>query len=159
MRLRAGDVNLRSPCRTGCCLVSTGQWHLRGAFVMWTVLAGVAGLALISCSGPVANLVISAPPNAVAGTPFSVTVAAKVNGSPDTVFNSPIHFTSSDSAAILPRDYQFVSSDRGSHTFTNGVTLLTPGSQTVTATDGETSFLTATANVTVTIADSAIGLK
>lgn len=122
--------------------------------LLQTVILTAAGLAFFACSAPTANLVISAPSTAIVGTPFSVTVSAKVNGGPDTVFNSPIHFTSSDKLAVLPTDYQFKSADQGSHTFTNGVTLMTPGLQTVTATDGETSFLTATADVMVSTADA-----
>jgi len=138
-----------------------GRWNLAQlnqgipwGEVLWTATLVAAGLAAFGCSAPTANLVISAPTNAIVGTPFSVTVSAKVNGGPDTVFNSPIHFSSSDKLAVLPPDYQFKSADAGSHTFANGITLMTPGLQTVTATDGETSFLTATADVMVSTSDA-----
>jgi hypothetical protein len=45
-----------------------------------------------------------------------------------------VSFTSTDSAAVLPGSYTFTSADQGVHTFTNGVTLKTAGSQTITAT-------------------------
>jgi hypothetical protein len=60
-----------------------------------------------------------------------VTVTATINGKPDTIINSTVHFTSSDPAALLPPDYYFTRADAGSHTFTNGFTLMTPGNQTI----------------------------
>jgi hypothetical protein len=112
-------------------------------------LCTATGWMALGCSGPVANLVVTAPDSVVAGSPFTVTVSAKVNGRPDAIFNSVIHFTSSDPTAVLPPDYAYTEADAGSHTFTNGVTLMTVGSQSVKATDTATSFLTATADVTV----------
>lgn len=114
--------------------------------------AAMAGLMTLSCGSGHAILQVSAPPSAVAGTPFTVTVTALYNGKPDTVISSPIHFTSSDSAAILPGDYYFNTTDAGSHTFTNGVTLMTPGSQSVTATDVFGTPITGTANIMVSAA-------
>lgn len=121
------------------------------------MIAAIVTAALLhnGCSGPVAHLVITAPSTAVAGSPVTVTVAAMVDQNPDTIFNSVIHFSSSDQAAVLPPDYVFTEADAGSHTFTNGVTFMTPGSQTITATDTATSFLTASTTVTVSsIADA-----
>jgi hypothetical protein len=101
------------------------------------------------CGSPTANLEITAPSGAIVGTPFTVTVTAMVNGRRDTAYNSPIHFSSSDSSAVLPPDYGFTAADAGSHTFTNGVTLMSVGNQTVKATDVFAASLSATANVTV----------
>jgi hypothetical protein len=50
---------------------------------------------------------------------------------------------------FLPPDYTFTPKDRGSHTFPNGVTLVTPGDQTVTATDTQDDSITGSATVTV----------
>jgi len=111
----------------------------------------MAGLGALSCSSPVANLTISAPASAVAGSPFSVTVTAMVDRRKDTIFNSPVHFSSSDSAAVLPIDYAFTAADAGSHTFAN-VILMTGGSQSIKVTDNIAPSLNATANVTVTAA-------
>jgi hypothetical protein len=112
----------------------------------------VAGLMTSGCGTQQATLYITAPPTAVAGSPFTVTVTAMIGRSPDRVINSPILFTSSDSAAILPPFYGFTANDAGSHTFVNGATLMTPGTQTITATIKDGSALTATANVTVSAA-------
>jgi hypothetical protein len=84
-----------------------------------------------SCANPHAILQVTAPSSATAGSPFTVTVTATINGKPDTIINSPVHFTSSDPAALVPLDYLFTRADAGSHTFTNGFTLMTPGNQTI----------------------------
>jgi hypothetical protein len=127
-----------------------GLGNVLAARLLWALSAAMAGLVAFSCGSPAANLEISAPSSAIVGSPFTVTVSAMVDGRRDTIFNSPIHFTSSDSAAVLPADYAFTPADAGSHTFTNGVTLMTAGSQSIKATDNIASSITATANVTVT---------
>jgi hypothetical protein len=84
-----------------------------------------------ACATTHAMLDFTAPSTATPGTPFTVTVTVLYQGKPDTVINSHIHFTSTDSAAILPGDYYFTPADAGSHTWTDGFTLNTPGSQTI----------------------------
>jgi hypothetical protein len=120
--------------------------------LLWTFSAAMAGLVACGCGSPSATLEISAPSSAVAGSPFTVTVTAMVDGHRDMIFNSPIHFTSSDRAAILPADYVFTTADAGSHAFTNGVTFMTAGSQSMTATDIIAPSITATGSVAVTAA-------
>jgi hypothetical protein len=65
------------------------------------------------------------------------------------VFNytGTVHFTSSDGAANLPADFTFTLDDHGFHVFS--VTLLTPGSQTVTVTDTAHSSITGSATIVV----------
>ncbi len=116
----------------------------------------VAGLVAFGCGSPPATLEISAPSSAIAGSPFTVTVTAMVDGSQDRIFNSPIHFTSTDSTAVLPADYVFTAADAGSHTFTNGVTLMTAGNQSIKATDTVASSITATATVNVPVSAATI---
>jgi hypothetical protein len=111
----------------------------------------VAGLVTFGC-GTSATLDITAPSSALAGSPFTITVTAMVGGSRDTIINSPIHFTSSDSAAVLPGIYYFTANDAGSHTFTHGVTLMTAGNQSITATVIGAPGLNGTTNVTVSAA-------
>lgn len=118
------------------------------ARLLWALSAAVAGLMTISCGSPVAYFEMSAPASAVAGAPFSVTVTAMVQGRRDTMYNTPVHFSSSDSAATLPIDYAFTAADAGSHTF-SAITLKTAGKQSITVTDVIAASITATANVTV----------
>jgi hypothetical protein len=64
-----------------------------------------------------------------------------------TGYTGTIHFTSSDSNAVLPADYTFVASDNGKHTF--HVTFKTAGNDSVTATDTTTATATGSATTIV----------
>jgi hypothetical protein len=92
---------------------------------------------------------VSAPANATAGMPFTITVTALTAGNElYALYTGTVHFTSSDAQAVLPANYTFTKGDVGVHTFT--VTLKTAGSQTIHATDKKTSSITGSAVVTVT---------
>src|SRR5207253_1385280 len=71
-----------------------------------------------------------------------------------TSYLGTVTFSKSDSGAgsAVPANYTFVGGDSGVHTFTNGVTLVTAGSQTITATDTVTSSITGKATVSVVAA-------
>ena len=75
---------------------------------------------------------------------FSVSVTVlDPFGNVVTGYSGTVHFTSTDGGAItLPVDYPFVAGDNGTHTFS--VTLATPGTQTVTATDKVNASVTGT---------------
>jgi hypothetical protein len=128
---------------------SSGVGPILAARLLLALSTTMPGLLAFGCGSPVANLEISAPSSAIVGTPITVTVTAMVGGRRDTIFNSPIHFTSSDSGAVLPPDYAFTAADAGSHTFTDGVTLPTTGIQSIKATDPNAPSITATTSVTV----------
>src|SRR3974390_778922 len=108
----------------------------------WGLSGVVACLVGSSCGTTIAHLVITAPASAVSGSSFTITVPAMAGQSRDTIFNNDVRFTSSDGAAILPLTYAFTAADAGSHTFTNGVTLMTAGNQTITATVTVASSIT-----------------
>ncbi len=77
-----------------------------------------------------------------AGTQFNVTVTAQNNaGTTVTGYVGTVHFSSTDSAALLPADYTFTTGDQGTHTFP--LTLMTAGTQSITVMDKFTSTLTA----------------
>jgi len=107
------------------------------------------GIPLAPRASWAAVLNFTAPRTAIAGSPFTVTVAVTINNRPDTVINSRIHFTSSDPAAVLPQDYYFIPADAGSHTWTNGFTLATPGNQIITGEIISATGINGSANVTV----------
>jgi hypothetical protein len=109
------------------------------------------GLASLSCGSSHAILEISAPSTVVAGVPFSATVTATYKGTRDTIIDGPIHFTTSDTAAHLPTLYVFTPADAGSHTF-DGLTLVTPGNQTMTVSDYDATPIAGTVNITVSAA-------
>jgi hypothetical protein len=103
----------------------------------------------LGCATTHAILSFTAPPEATAGTPFTVTVDVLYQGKPDTVINSAIHFTSSDPAAILPPDYYFTAADAGSHTWANGFALSTPGKQTISGQIHDASGINGSVTVAV----------
>ena len=116
-----------------------------------TITASVNGVTGTSTSftvnpGGTVDATVSGYPSPVtAGTAHSVTVTAVDNyDNVATGYTGTVHFTSSDGQAVLPANYTFVAGDNGTHTFTNGVTLKTAGSQSITATDTVTGTITGT---------------
>ena len=92
-----------------------------------------SGIAISAASA--AHLSVASPANTTAGTAFSITVTAlDAFNNVATNYTGTVSFTSTDSSAVLPGGYTFTAADNGMHTFTNGVTLKTAGSQTITAT-------------------------
>ncbi len=99
------------------------------------------------------TLSVSGFPNpSVAGATGSVTVTADdLYDNVATGYRGTVNFTSSDASAALPSNYTFNGTSAGTHTFTNGVTLKTAGTQSITATDTVTSSITGTeGGITVT---------
>src|SRR5581483_830792 len=94
-------------------------------------------------AGGTTKLQVTAPATSAAGSAFSVTVTAQDQfGNTVTNYTGTVHFTTSDGQGTVPANYTFVAGDNGVHTFANGVTLKTAGSQTVTATDTVTASIT-----------------
>jgi hypothetical protein len=98
------------------------------------------------------HFTVAAPTSSVAGSAYSITLTAKdSSGNTMTGYRGTVGFTTGDSQGIMPANYTFTTSDDGTHTFTNGVTLKTAGSQTVRVADGS---ITNTASVTVSPANA-----
>jgi hypothetical protein len=75
-----------------------------------------------------------------AGTAGTFTVTAKdSNGGTATSYTGTVHFTSTDTQAILPADYTFTAADAGTHIFS--ATLKTAGTQSITVTDVTTASM------------------
>jgi fibronectin type 3 domain-containing protein len=111
-------------------------------------------------SAPASVLVVSGFPNTVtAGTSQSFTVTAKdANGNIATNYVGTVHFTSSDSQAVLPANYAFVAADKGVHVFS--ATLETVGTQSITATDTVTPSITGTqSGITVNAAVKSLSVS
>jgi hypothetical protein len=103
-------------------------------------------------AAPATHLKITVPPATVAGSPFDVTVAAlDPYGNADPTYTSTVTFTSTDpaSGSVLPADYTFVAADKGTRTFSRGVTLLSAAARTITVTDKSNANFTASASVLV----------
>jgi hypothetical protein len=143
----AGDAGVHT-FTNGVTLVTAGS---RTVTATDTVTATITGLAVVSVTpGTATHLTFTAPASSVAGTAFTITATARdAFNNTATGYRGTVHFTSSDATALLPANYTFTATDSGVHTFTNGVTLKTAGSQTVTATDTVTGTITGSATVTV----------
>jgi hypothetical protein len=96
--------------------------------------------------------VLSAPDSVSAGMPFDLTVTAvDAFGQVAVGYTGTVTFstTDPDPAVVLPADYLISATDGGSHTFSGGFTLITPGQQTLTVADpdgGLSASLTLTVN-------------
>ena len=128
------------------------------ALLLSALSVAMVGLASVSCGSSHAILEISAPATVVAGSPFTATVTAVYDGKRDTIIDGPIHFTTSDKAAMLPTLYVFTAADAGSHTFTDLI-LVTPGNQTMTVSDYDAAPIAGTVNIMVTAANSVSQFK
>jgi len=81
------------------------------------------------------------PTSVSAGASATITLTAHdAFGNVATGYRGTIHFSSSDPAAVLPANYTFLAADGGVHSF--AATLLTAGTQTLSATDVVTGSLT-----------------
>jgi hypothetical protein len=116
-----------------------------------TVTGTITGSATVAVNpGPATHVALTAPATSISGTAFTITVTAQdAFGNTATGYRGTVHFSSSDTTALLPANYTFVAGDAGVHTFTNGVTLKSAGNQTVTATDTVTGTITGNATVNV----------
>jgi hypothetical protein len=145
---KAGMDFARSYTRFSDTSGGLGLGHILPVRLLLALSVATVGLVSLSCGTSHAILQISAPSSVVAGVPFTAIVTAMYNGQRDTIIDGPIHFTTSDKAAQLPTLYVFTAADAGSHTFT-GLTLVTPGNQTMTVSDYDASPIAGTVNIMV----------
>jgi len=92
---------------------------------------------LASETGPVSYLSIeNINENIQTGESLNATVSAYDNNG-DIVgdYTGTVRFSATDNNASLPNDYLFEAADQGSHTFSLGLSLQTPGTHTLTVTD------------------------
>ena len=115
-----------------------------------TVTSSIAGTQTITVQPAAASQprVAGFPSPIQAGVAGNFTVTAlDAFGNTATGYPGTIHFTSSDSQAVLPANYTFTAGDGGVHTFS--ATLKTAGSQSLIATDTATSSIAGTQTITV----------
>jgi hypothetical protein len=144
---RAGDFSGTSvDPSNGTTFWSANEFVTSNAAANWST--GVANFSVAS----VDHLSVNIPSSATAGTAFSITVSAQTaSNATDPNYRGTISFTSSDTAAALPASYTFTAADAGVHTFTNGVTLKTAGTETITTTGTATSGGATASGATVTV--------
>jgi hypothetical protein len=133
---------------TGVILKKAGTRTITVTDTAYAFLTGKKAVTVTAAAA--SHLSIIGPSSATAGSPFTITVTAlDPYNNVATSYLGTIHFTSSDTQAVLPADYTFVAGDNGKHTFTNGVTLNTAGTQSVTATDTQTNTIKGKKSITV----------
>jgi uncharacterized repeat protein (TIGR01451 family) len=101
---------------------------------------------------PATHFEVSAPPTATSGVPFVFSIVAMDQfNNTDTGYTGTVHFTSSDAGAgtTLPADSTLTS---GNGSFS--ATLVTGGTQTITATDTVNSSITGSSNA-ITVSGNA----
>jgi hypothetical protein len=121
-------------------------------YLTGNLIGGPGAAWVFTQPGANSHFSISAPASVVAGAPVNLTVTAlDANNNTFGAYSGRIHFTSSDTAAILPSDTVLV----------NGVgsfqaTLNTAESQTITATDTALSSLTGTSSAIFVTGSAAV---
>jgi hypothetical protein len=100
---------------------------------------------------------LDAPATVESGMPFDMTLTAvDPFGQVAVGYTGTVTFdtTDNDQAVVLPADYAFTRDDAGVHFFSDTglgeTTLITPGDQTITATDTADDSITGSATLTVT---------
>jgi hypothetical protein len=106
-----------------------------------TATASLTGTGAVAVMNPIPGLHLVLAPSVTttaAGTSFGITVTAlDGNNNVATGYYGTVQFSSSDhgSGVVLPAAYTFTPADNGTHTFSNGFTLVTAGNQSITVTD------------------------
>jgi hypothetical protein len=109
------------------------------------------GVSIGAYQASASAFIFTVPATVTAGTPFEVTVQAVDSfGQVALGYRGTASFTTSDPdpAVRLPPDFPFTADDQGTHTFSAAFTLVTPGAQTLTASDLAGGFST---SVTLTV--------
>ena len=121
--------------------------------ISYTITASDANftgsLTILTVAGPAKTLALQAAA-LVSGVATDITVKAQDQFNNTAAgYSGTVHFTSSDSLAVLPADYTFKATDNGVKVFAGGATLKTQGAQSLTATDTTTGSITGTLSATV----------
>jgi hypothetical protein len=148
-----GDCSTPSTSQNAFHTYAAGTWN-----AIFTVTDGNnskadAFVPITATSPAPTHFAVTAPANVAAGVPFTVTVTAKdASENTSTSYTGTVTFSSSDPSPTLPSNYTFTPGDAGVHTFTNGVTLNTLGTQSISVVDatlnGSTNVSVANATTT-----------
>jgi len=101
-----------------------------------------------STPGTTTHLAVNSPASSTTGQALQFTVTAQdIFNATVTSYTDTVHFTSSDTAATLPSDYTFTSSDAGIHQF--NVTFNTAGAQSLAVSDTTSTGVVGTGTTSV----------
>ncbi len=148
-----GPVTLVNGVGTASAVLKTaGTDTITATDVSNSAITGTGSFTVLP--GAATYLVVSAPSASNVGRQLTFTITAlDLYGNIATGYTGTVHFTTSDtgSGVILPGDYTFVAGDAGVHSFTNAATLVTAGTETITATDAGNSLAGTSGGILVTI--------
>lgn len=124
----------------------------RGTPIANLVVSDFVGVSSSTPAAAATHFSVTASSTATAGSAFSVTVTA-LDASNNVLpgYVGTVHFSSTDTAGILPSNYTFTTADNGVHTF-SGVVLKTAGVQTIKVNDTANSSILGNTTVTVNAA-------
>ena len=120
----------------------------RGTPIANLVIGGLIGS---TDTTSITHFGVSSTSVTVPGSSFSITVTAlSLLNQVVTSYQGTVHLSSTDlgTGVVLPANYTFTTSDHGVHTFT-GLSLVTPGSQTLVVCDVISRAVAGTATVSV----------
>ncbi|HET9731314.1 MAG TPA: fibronectin type III domain-containing protein [Acidimicrobiales bacterium] len=137
----SGTISSTTCTDTGLTAGSSYSWTISSTLTStnWSSVTN-ASAGPVTAVGALTQFVWSATPagNVTAGSALSGTVTAEdASGRTETGYTGSIAFSSTDGQALFPspNSYTFTASDAGQHAFSNTFTLMTSGSQTLSATD------------------------
>lgn|GEM_PF-4231071 len=121
-----------------------------------TSMTGTHANVTVNPAAAASFAVTTASSSVTAGSAFTLTATAKDSyNNTATGYTGTVTFTSSDTQAVLPANYTFTGTDAGIKAFTNGVTLKTAGSRSVTVRDTVQASRTGSTTLTVSPAKAA----
>ena len=134
----------------GSCTGAACTASVAGGHTVTGSNSGKTATASLNVTAAARQLSITAPGTAKTNQAFPVTITLRDQiGNVATSYRGTVHFSCSDVLATLPADYTFTAADAGTHTFS--VTLVSAGTQYITAADTVDNTINATsAGVTVT---------
>jgi hypothetical protein len=141
----AGDAGAHTFTLT---LKTAGAQSVTATDATSSAVAKASSTITVSPTGASQIIMAGLPASATAGAPLTLTVTLKdPYGNVATGYTGTVHFSSTDAQANLPADTAFTTSDAGHKSFS--VTFETPGTQTVTASDGALGLSATSAGTSV----------
>lgn len=116
-------------------------------------------VSLAAESGPLDSFRVTTDATQEVGENFSVTITAiDADGITVTDYTGTVRFSSTDSSATLPNDYNFLAEDLGEHSFSLAVKFVTPGEQLLSLNDIDQFNVTGEATIEITSEDLSVDL-
>ncbi|HYV37298.1 MAG TPA: cohesin domain-containing protein, partial [Gemmataceae bacterium] len=147
----SGDQGLHT-FTTGATLIAAGNQSVTATDAAASTITASALVTVDPLAAT--HFALSAPGLAIAHKPFNIALTAlDIYDNTATGYAGAVHFDTTDFApdALVPGNYMFLAGDHGSHTFANGVNLVSLGDQTLSASDTSDGTITGSAVVNVPV--------